>query len=95
MEPIIFSVDGSRRDGYMARALAYSISTQAQTLAQLKKNVREAVICHFGEGKRNAAIQLVRARPGRIFGSAKGQFTVPDDFNDPLPKEIEDLFYGE
>jgi prevent-host-death family protein len=25
-------------------------------------------------------------------GSAKGEFTVPDDFNDPLPKEIEDLF---
>lgn len=31
---------------------------------------------------------------GRLrFGSAKGQFTVPDDFNDPLPKEIEDLFW--
>jgi prevent-host-death family protein len=26
-------------------------------------------------------------------GSAKGKFTVPDDFNDPLPKEIEDLFW--
>jgi len=30
----------------------------------------------------------------RVFGSAKGEFTVPDDFNDPLPKEIEDLFYS-
>jgi len=29
----------------------------------------------------------------RIVGSAKGEFVVPDDFNDPLPKEIEDLFY--
>jgi prevent-host-death family protein len=27
------------------------------------------------------------------FGSAKGEITVPDDFNDPLPKEVEDLFY--
>jgi prevent-host-death family protein len=27
------------------------------------------------------------------FGSAKGEITIPDDFNDPLPKEIEDLFY--
>jgi prevent-host-death family protein len=27
------------------------------------------------------------------FGSAKGEFTVPDDFNDPLPKEIEDQFW--
>jgi prevent-host-death family protein len=26
-------------------------------------------------------------------GSAKGEFTVPDDFNDPLPKEIEDSFW--
>ncbi|MGA9978963.1 MAG: type II toxin-antitoxin system Phd/YefM family antitoxin [Candidatus Sulfotelmatobacter sp.] len=29
----------------------------------------------------------------RVLGSAKGEFTVPDDFNDPLPKEIEDLFW--
>jgi prevent-host-death family protein len=35
------------------------------------------------------------AREGKIrsLGSAKGQFTVPDDFNDPLPKEIEDSFW--
>lgn len=31
----------------------------------------------------------------RMLGSAKGEFVVPDDFNEPLPKEIEDLFYGE
>jgi prevent-host-death family protein len=29
----------------------------------------------------------------RKLGTAKGEFTVPDDFNDPLPKEIEDLFW--
>ena len=29
----------------------------------------------------------------RVLGSAKGEFTVPDDFNDPLPREIEDLFW--
>ena len=28
----------------------------------------------------------------RIFGSAKGELVVPDDFSD-LPKEIDDLFY--
>ena len=28
----------------------------------------------------------------RVFGSAKGEFTVPDDFNEPDP-EIEGLFY--
>jgi len=35
----------------------------------------------------------IDSRRRRMFGSAKGEFTVPDDFNDPLPKEIEDLFY--
>jgi len=30
---------------------------------------------------------------GRLLGSAKGEFVIPDDFNDPLPKEIEDLFW--
>ena len=28
----------------------------------------------------------------RVFGSAKGEFTVPDDFNEPDP-EIEAMFY--
>ncbi len=40
--------------------------------------------------------KLVAIKPAaRKFklGSAKGEFNVPDDFNDPLPKEIEDLFY--
>jgi prevent-host-death family protein len=36
------------------------------------------------------AVNVRRKR--RALGSAKGEFTVPDDFNDPLPNEIEDLF---
>jgi hypothetical protein len=32
-------------------------------------------------------------RQNRLLGSAKGEFTVPDDFNDPLLKEIADLFW--
>ncbi|HEY6763771.1 MAG TPA: type II toxin-antitoxin system Phd/YefM family antitoxin [Candidatus Sulfotelmatobacter sp.] len=38
-------------------------------------------------------VPLKSARPKFKFGSAKGKFVVPDDFNDPLPKEIEDLFW--
>jgi prevent-host-death family protein len=30
---------------------------------------------------------------GFKFGSAKGKIVIADDFNDPLPKEIEDLFW--
>ena len=29
----------------------------------------------------------------RLLGIAKGEFVVPDDFDDPLPKGIEDEFY--
>jgi prevent-host-death family protein len=45
-------------------------------------------------GKPVAKLVAVDARPKkRLLGSAKGEFTVPDDFNAPLPKEIEDLFW--
>jgi prevent-host-death family protein len=45
-------------------------------------------------GKPIAKLVPLGARPEkRVLGSAKGEFTVPDDFNDPLPKEIEDLFW--
>jgi prevent-host-death family protein len=45
-------------------------------------------------GKPVAKLVALSKRPkNRILGSARGEFTVPDDFNDPLPKEIEDLFY--
>lgn len=45
-------------------------------------------------GKPVARLVPLKDRPKRrVLGSAKGEFTVPDDFNDPLPKEIEDLFW--
>jgi hypothetical protein len=86
---IIFSVQKSREGGYEARAHGYSIFTQADTMDQLKLNVQDAVRCHF-DGEPLPAIRFVEAR--RIFGSAKGEFTVPDDFGDRDP-EIEELFY--
>lgn len=44
-------------------------------------------------GKPVAKLVAIEKPRFRVLGSAKGEFTVPDDFNDPLPKEIEDLFY--
>jgi prevent-host-death family protein len=44
-------------------------------------------------GKPIAKIVPIKQTSGFKFGSAKGKFVVPDDFNDPLPKEIEDLFW--
>ena len=91
--PIFFSFQKSSDGGYEARAVRHPIFTQAETMDELRANVRDAVACHFGDRKILRPIRLVkRGAKGRILGSAKGQFTVPDDFNDPLPKEIEDLF---
>jgi prevent-host-death family protein len=44
-------------------------------------------------GKPVAKLVPIRSeRPRFQLGSAKGEFVVPADFNDPLPRKIEDLF---
>jgi hypothetical protein len=55
---IIFSVNDSPEGGYEARALGHSIFTQADTMDELKQNLREAVHCHFDEGKAPTVIRL-------------------------------------
>jgi hypothetical protein len=44
---IIFSVQESPEGGYEARALGYSIFTEADPPDELKKMIREAISCHF------------------------------------------------
>jgi hypothetical protein len=55
---IIFSVEESPEGGYEARALGYSIFTQADTMDELKRNVREAVHCHFDDGEAPRVVRL-------------------------------------
>jgi hypothetical protein len=47
---VIFSVQESPEGGYEAQALGHAIFTQADNMEELKRNVREAVQCHFDEG---------------------------------------------
>jgi len=47
MTEIIFVVEESHEGGYEARALGHSIFTEAETLEELKDNVKEAIRCHF------------------------------------------------
>ena len=89
---IIFCVRRSPEGGYEARALGHSIFTQADTMDELKLNASDAVHCHFDEGQPRLAIRFVAAE--RTLGSAKGELTVPDDFNDPLPDDILAAFEG-
>lgn len=44
---ITFSVQESPEGGYVARALHFSISIQADSLEALKVAVRGAISCHF------------------------------------------------
>ena len=93
-EEITFSFQESPEGGFEAQALGHSIFTQADTMEELTANVKEAVARHFAERKTLPSIRFVEVLPNAFrFGSAKGEFTVPDDFNDPDP-EIEDLFYN-
>ena len=57
----MFEISEDATDGgFIARALGYSIVTEAGTWEALRTNVREAVHCHFDEGKAPAVIRLHR-----------------------------------
>ena len=47
MKEIIFVIENDIEGGYTARALGYSIFTEGETLGELKKNIIEAIKCHF------------------------------------------------
>ena len=55
---IIFAVQESPEGGYEARALGFSIFTQADSLEELKTMVRDAVSCHFDADSKPAVIRL-------------------------------------
>jgi len=55
---VIFLVEESDEAGFEARALGYSIFTEAETLEELKANVQDAVRCHFDEDERPRLVRL-------------------------------------
>ena len=55
---IIFLVEESPEGGYDARALGYSIFTEADTMDELKEMVRDAVRCHFDDDERPQMVRL-------------------------------------
>lgn len=46
---LIFLIEDAPEGGFIAKALSESIFTEADDLDQLKRNIREAVSCHFDE----------------------------------------------
>jgi len=55
---IIFIVEESPEGGWTARALGHSIFTEAESEDELKKNIKEAISCHFEEGNSPKILRL-------------------------------------
>jgi hypothetical protein len=58
MSEIIFEIEEAPEGGYTARALGHAIFTEAESLDELRGNVRDAVRCHFDEGAGPKLIRL-------------------------------------
>jgi hypothetical protein len=58
MDEIIFVVRESPEGGYEAHALGHSIFTEADTLEELRRQVQDAVQCHFPDESRPKIIHL-------------------------------------
>ena len=58
MNELIFLVEEAAEGGYTARALGYSIFTEADSMEALRNQVRDAVKCHFDEGNAPKVIRL-------------------------------------
>lgn len=55
---LIFLVEESAEGGYEARALGESIFTEAENIAELRENVKEAVLAHFEEDNHPSIVRL-------------------------------------
>ena len=58
MNELVFMVEAAPEGGYTARALGVPIFTEADTVADLHTQVRDAVRCHFDEGQAPQVIRL-------------------------------------
>lgn len=60
MTELIFLVKDDPEGGYIARAIGESIFTQADSLPELRKQVKDAVHCHYpDEAARPKLIRLL------------------------------------
>ena len=58
MNEIIFLIEEALEGGYTAKAIGESIFTEADTMDEIKVNIKEAVECHFDEGNKPKLIRL-------------------------------------
>lgn len=59
---VFFLVEDAAEGGYIARALGYSIFTEADSWEELKEAIRDAVRCHFEPEEQPHLIRLHAVR---------------------------------
>ena len=58
MKELIFLIEDALEGGFTAKGLGESIFTEGDDLDSLRRNIKEAVNCHFEESKRPGIIRL-------------------------------------
>jgi prevent-host-death family protein len=72
------------------RVGVHEAKTRLSELLRMVEAGQEIEILRGGEP---VALLVPLPRQGFRFGVAEGEFTVPEDFDDPLPDEILDSFH--
>jgi len=89
MKEVFIKLRKLAEGGWEGHSLDRLVVVRAESRFRVEQKVRELI--HHSIGT-SAKVRFVLENARRQFGSARGEFTVPDDFDDPL-NEIEDLFY--
>ena len=55
---LIFLIEEAAEGGYTASALGYSIFTEGETFDELRKNIKDAVRCHFDKKNMPRLVRL-------------------------------------
>jgi len=69
-EEIIFLVEEFSEGGFEARALGFSIFTEAESISELKQAIRDAVECHFSAKLRPPTLLIGLCRPAAFSSSS-------------------------
>jgi hypothetical protein len=58
MAEIVFLIEEAPEGGFTARALGYSIYTEADNWDELKTAIQEAIACHFDQEQKPRIVRL-------------------------------------
>ena len=56
MSEIIFLIEEADDGSFIAKGLNYGIYTDADTVEELRQNIRDAVVCHFDENEAKPSV---------------------------------------